>query len=656
MAFTLYRLSFSDPLQFYEQMGDPITSTGGAPVPALRAALRHSVSLANLTPNPNEETVENRLRLRRQWRSLVNNTPFKLQGFYLGWDADPENSGWYMPDQGQLVDLDGSVGLATGIFKVENFVWILAGRPRTHRRAVWAYLKDLRTGLQPRDYRRVIYSTDFAGLEALALTYLPPGVADLITTGSQNAVTIAQLPEGEDHGSAYVTNGLLDLARVSYEQPESQRNLGQVVAFDRRGEQTGPTAGPGANWEEVYGPDYPYSWMPPNAAAIDAPVLDNGRCRVRYDAEHTPGFIVESWVAGKWEEQGKLTFVRLSGFELLNQMMSATLVEYTETRAVLQAVMRNTTDAYSREEVFITLQQGWAGPRVELYTARNAAGEKVNASICFTLAAADADASIIKIDTGSTGRIEATAKGTGHTGFFATADLGDLTFDGENWVCIGRWGKAQAVNIAVLQKAAVAVTSVQTAAYGVNRNTYESQGLLGEFAGYATMQLGFSPQAAQQGLEAEAMTLGTGTAETADAEGSNGKTTTATRTTDANPHITQVKWPNSAEGTYRVFVKAKTSVATSKLKLYAKTTASTGATKETAATALGWVDLGDITATGGTLEIHAWLSAAGTLSVDRVEAFLVQDRFTNRYQGARDLGQATLYDSRAIPTIVSRSV
>jgi hypothetical protein len=545
--------------------------------------------------------------------------------------------------------------MATGVFKVENAVWILAGRPRTHRRALWAYLKDLRTGLQPRDYRRLIYSTDFAAIEALPLVYFPPGATDLVTTGSQNAVTVASFPAGEDGGEAYVASGLLDLARISFEQEERFRNEGQVVAYDRRGEQTAPATGPGTKWEEFYGPDYPYSWQPPEAVPMDTPVLDNGRCRVRYDKEHTPGFAIDVWTSGKWEEQGKVTVARLVGFELLTQLVSASLVEYSETRAVIQAVMRAPADNTSREEIYITLQQGWSGPRFEVYTARNSAGEKVNASLAYTVANNDTDASIIKINSGGAGVIEATAKGTGHSGFFATAILGENGFHGENWVSLARWGKTFGVNIAVLQAAANSTTTTSAAAYGANRNAYESQGLF-ELGGYAAFQLSYPEQQVQQALEAESMTLGTGTSSTADAEASNGKTATATRTTDANPHVSQATWPNGQFGTYRVFAKIKTSVGTSKVKAYAKTGATTGATKETAATTLGWVDLGEVIANNTTLEIHAWLSAAGTLSVDRIEAFRVEDRVSAKFTGARDLGQATLIDSRAIPTIVSRSV
>lgn len=665
MAFTVYRLAFNDPLQFYEQIGDPITTQGGAPVPAVRGALRHAVSIATLSPSE-PETIAQRLKIRRQFRALANNTPMKLTGLYLGWDADPEQNGWYLPDQGQLVDIEGSSGLASGVFKVDNFVWTVSGKPRTHRRAMAIYLKDLRTALWARDVRRAIYLTDFSGMSLLPLSYFGPGVTDLLSTGSIKTAAAVTLPAGADGGFCSVVEGLLDLARVSYEQPEASRNLGQVLAYDRRGELTAPATAPGAAWEELYGPDYPYSWL--NAGApIDSPVLDNGRCRVRFEATATDGWTMDVWNVNKWEEQGKVTFRRRSihGLDTDLELLSASLVEYNETRAIIQAVLKATGDPNSREEVFITLQRGWSGPRFEVYPAVDSAGGKADVEIFYQPAAVDSDTSVYKQDVSAA--FEGTAMGTGHNGKFlggAGVTLGAATFTGENFVAFARWkGTAEALPyaamFAALQAGIICKVGFGALGYASERNWVSFGGGAGAKLGYAAIQIGYAAQQPQQAMEAELMTLGTGTSSTVDAEGSNGKTATATRTTDANPHVSQATWPNGDQATYRVFAKVKTSIGSSKVKIYAKTTATTGATKETAATTLGWVDLGEIVANNSTLEIHAWLSAAGTLSVDRIEAFLVEDRNTSAgglYEGARDLGQRTLVDSRTTPTIVTRSV
>jgi hypothetical protein len=87
----------------------------------------------------------------------------------------------------------------------------------------------------------------------------------------------------------------------------------------------------------------------------------------------------------------------------------------------------------------------------------------------------------------------------------------------------------------------------------------------------------------------------------------------------------------------------------------AQTGATTGPVKTTTSTTYVWLDLGDITANGTTLQIRAWIGS-GTLFVDRIEAHKMEDRTAAAplYDGARDLAQESLYDSRSPQTIVSR--
>lgn len=653
MAFTVYRLVIDDPEIWNEQMGDPVTNQGGAAVPAVRSALRHSVTIPTFTPVAGD-TIAQRLKLRRQLRSLLNNTPMKLTGLYVDWDADSEQNGWYTPDQGQLVDGGGaSTGLSTGYWKVESFVFFLGGHIRTHRRAMWVYLKDLRAGISARDYKRNIFSTDFSGLTALPLTYLGSGVTDAMNASNGAVAPLLALPVGADGGAPNLLTTVVptDLMRVSYEQPESSRNLAQVIAYDRRGTFTAPANGPDPAWEEIYGPDYPYSWVAATPTVIDTPVLDNGQCRVRFDSAGTDGFAVDVWVAGSgWVEQGTIIIERSEsgGTAYDASTLSASIVEYNETRAVMQVVMAASGLPASREVVYITLQRGWRGPRVEVYPALDLTGGVASAGIQFEPAAIDSDDSVIKIDAAGAGSILATAMGTGHTGLLASGTLGASTFTGENWVLIGRWGAAYGVVIAVLQAGAQAKVGNDTQAYGgANRNAF----LVGPaaFLGYASAHFAFPAQFAQQALEAESMTLGTGTSSVSDAAASGGFAASANRATDANPHVTQATWPNSHAATYRVFARVKTGAGT--LNVYAKTTATTGATKTTTSTSYVWLDLGDIVSVATTLEIHCWCSGA-TVFVDRIEAFSLGDVPP---VGGRDLGQSILYDSRTIPTLVTRS-
>jgi hypothetical protein len=595
----------------------------------------------------------------------------KLTGLYLAWDVDPEQDGWYLPDQGQLVDIEGAVGLATGVFKVENFVWILAGRPRTHRRAMWVYLKDLRTGLWARDYRRLIYSTDFAGLSTLPLSYFAPGVSDLIMTSSGQAVAGGLLPTGVDGGRCEVVEGLTDLGRISYEQTAGAVNQGQVVAYDRRGEANGPVRGAGERWEEIYGPDYPYSWLGPTPESMDTPVLENGRCRVRYDATHTPGWRIDVWTIGGWEEQGKVCIKRRDREESIEEnydteLLSASLVEYSETRAVILAVMKTPANPYSREEVFITLQRGWSGPRFEVYPAPGVFSiTEVDAFIIFTLATGDTDNSVIKPDA-SENAIEATAMGTGHTGLWPTEGenllVGAESFTGENFVIVGRWGRPYGITAAVVQAEAFAEVFASTAAYGtastpVKHNALQIQSRYALH--YMSAHFGFPEQAPLLALEAESMTLGAGTSVTADAAASGGHATFAIRTTDANAHISVPAWPGGPYGSgtyYLVFARVKTSHHEgATLHIYASAY-TTGPTQTTTSSSYVWICLGEINVNNTALAIHCW-APDGDVTVDRIEAFLLDDRNTEQggtFEGGRDRGNASLVDSRTIPTLVAR--
>ena len=638
-GFTLARIALDSPITFNEQWGDPVTNLGGTPVPAIRAAIRHSVDLPTFTSPVSEDSVARRLRARRQLRSLLNNAPYKMAGLFLSWTDDEEQNGWYIPDQGELVQgADGP--LTTGYWDLQNFAWFKVGAPRTHRGAALLSIKDLRTGLTARDTLRRVYSEDFHELPALALTYLPAGASDVANNVTSEALAPVTLPAGRDGGATLLVANQTDLTVLSYETSEANRNLGDVVVYDQRGK-TGLPAGaenPQAfGWEEIYGPDYPYT-------AGGVPVIENGRVRVVWDATNTPGFRVYVWNGTAYVEQGKMCFAE--GFEATT-LFSATVMEYTPNRAVLKLALSDF--AKTRTVTIVTLQRGWSGPRFESVPA---SGSEIAARLLWTPAALLEDTSFVKINSG--GGVDYATAGTGSLAC-ATANL--ALFTGENELMILQQGGTVQHNLAVVVAGNDAYIESNKAAYGAGLNTVLISSEYSALTVYASVRLGFAVQQAQQIMEAELMTLGTGSTITTDALASNGKAVTATRTTDANAHVTQATWPNSDYGTYRVFARVKTSVGTSKWQLYAKTTGTTGATKEGAGTSYEWVDLGDIVAKASTLEIHAWLSAAGTVSVDRIEAVLVADQVTAHggiYAGGRDLGQSALYDSRVTQTVVGR--
>lgn len=263
-----------------EPLGDPNASLGGAVVPAQRTVPQWQLTLATWAADGQLDTLTARLGFRRQLRSLLNNSPLKYQGFlYVVWSDDPEQNGWYVPDQGPLADLTSPVGLATGLWQLQ-VPWDKAGAARTNREARSVWMKDLRTGLYYRDQLQWIYSTDFSALPALQLSVVPNGASSAIYTVSNQVVQTTALPAGRDGGVCLQASGLPDLACVSYERAESALNASDVIVYDRGGA-LGPFGTGGAydsptglvnpqsayGWLEVYGPDWPWSWQTPWSAS-----------------------------------------------------------------------------------------------------------------------------------------------------------------------------------------------------------------------------------------------------------------------------------------------------------------------------------------------------------------------------------------------------
>lgn len=463
-------------------------------------------------------------------------------------------------------------------------------------------------------------------------------------------------------------------------------------------------------WEEAYGPDYPWSWnsTTPNPANADCPVLDNGLVRVRYDALGAggvgyPGWRVDVWSssAGGYVEQGKMTLQRIGDSTFQDVVwVQASLVEWTPDRAVLLVVLSNPQDVYSAERVYITMQRGELGLIFEAYPPLKAAGTPADAAFIWTPApnvfvagsgslaiVPDVNVSTCKVDSQGTGNWTpgvptATQSGGSSPGvFIATAGLGG-GFGGdnsggaystgpttignpnfttsENWVAILRYptvynviGAYQHVLIPIQAAKAYCWYGASDLVYGVNglsEVAIQSQ----TAAGYIQVQLQFGATVSQQVLEAEAMTLASGTSLATDASTASGpatnNTTSSTRTSLAN-HVSLGNWPNAFVGTYRVFVRVRVSAGTGSFRL-----GTTGTTVACSSTTYTWIDLGETTTNGTTTLVIQASTTTGTVFVDRMESVLVQDR--NRtaaiYSGARDGGQAALTDSRCMGCLASR--
>lgn len=408
--------------------------------------------------------------------------------------------------------------------------------------------------------------------------------------------------------------------------------------------------------EEIPGPDYPLA-----QPSFDCPSLDNGRCVVSYAGAGV--WRITGWdptvnpAGGGWVQQAAFMVRRIGDATgLCTTAVSFAVAEASTERVVVEAVMRNNSDGYSRERVYITLQRGWTAPRVEVYPAPEASGAQADASILVYSDLVDAATTVSKQDSG--GVATAATAGTGGQSLTHLATLGAATFTGENWVWMARHGRTFAIAAAVLQTGLGATCLYDgSAGFGGSRNGFMvSSGSGG--AGYCGVHLGLSRQAPAPAIEAEAMTLdGTSTSQ-ADGAASGGTCVKGTRTA-VGQMATQASVVLPA--TYRVLIRARVdSGATGSFNVVHGFGASTVVT--TTSTSWVWLDSGELAGFGTqTLVLNAWRSAGGSgnVYVDRVELVPTTDRGnanqpTGRYDGARDHGQAALADTFGVPGLVAR--
>lgn len=611
------------------------------------------------------------LRMRRQVRAMLQNAQLRGQGIYFTDAVDPELNGWVMIGAGQIGYADGNIVAGGFTITIDDIYRV--GSRWTHRPGLRCLVADRRLGATPRDQLEQLFSTDFYLLPALSVVGLPPAITDVATsTGSKPALG---LWSGSD-GLAYAAIGVADGEVVSFEVAEASRNLGQVVAYDRRGGTltAGLTPGPaltpsltlapaGATivrpdpslWEEVHGAEWPWNWLTAGQLA-DAPVLANGRCRVRLDATSVIGFAVDVWTGSAWTEQGKVVVNRHGVTRApCDTFVSAGLVanDCTSERTVVQVVLEASSDPVSRETIYISLQRGWSGPRFEVYPSLESSGSRAGAELAWYNAdATETSCVVVKLDAAQTDIASAV-----NSASLPGAAVG-VAFDGENhWTMLAQ-GRAYAVVGAVVQAAAYIFAFADPAAYGVTRNAVGT--ITDPPSGYVSLSLAFPAQATDQLLEAEAIrnTSGT-TSQVADATASGGQCVKDTQTTQAAATVAKATTNLVAGARYRVLARVKVdSGATGSFAAYSGPVGA-GVVATTTSTTWVWVDCNELVIQSPTeLNLNGWRSAGGSgaVYVDCLALVKLEDRITALplYDGARDLGQSVLTDSRAVPALVER--
>jgi len=404
-------------------------------------------------------------------------------------------------------------------------------------------------------------------------------------------------------------------------------------------------------WEEVYGIDFPFSFG-------DVPVVQNGICRVRQHATLTGIYMVDSFVAGTgWQEQGGIEVRRVTSagtvFTRYDELRSARVCEWTPERTVICIVLGIAAEPGEHCHVYITLQRGWTGPRVEGYGMTSGATMPGVEIVWYPF------------ESGTTHY--------GNLGFAASDDpsfvwtgSGQITGAYEPWSLVQPAVRKSAI-LGLLRIGLWAALRVSTTVYGSNRNTVSYRSHDGTaLAGYASVHFGFAARGAI--FEAEAHdNAGSGTSTVVtDAAAFPGSGSSAINETQAANTANTIIIPSATlvsagvgEGVLGVWARVRvvTGGATGQAVFAFSGEPASTAVPFTSSTYV-WVFLGaQPRGSGDTLAINLWRSAgSGDTRIDRVFVAPLERRAAPNADllGNRDIGLSQLLDAQQVPTIVSR--
>lgn len=656
-------------------------------------------------------------RLRRQLQGLLENARARLQGLWLTFEADPMLDSFLLLGGGELAIDDPS--LVLGDFALSLTDVYRVAKAQTHREARRLDLSDLRLATTPRDFKRARYGTSWATFtKAAPPIALPSGVTD-VALGADLRPSAGARPSLHGPDVPLVRTDFLPVngingAVLSFERAAASRGPSDVIAWDRRGilpSGAPSVAGAGGSapagvavpaysaagdrdpagvygWEEVYGPAHPL-YNP-----LDPPVLENGVARVRYVATDSAGFgglLLETYSggAGGYVPVSLIQLVAGAGF--LGTILNAALVEWTPERAVVRLSVKGSTSAASsaRAEVYVTLERGWTGPKLELYLSGGPQGTPAPPAAGFAANGlkryagtgpsshplGDGSITVVPRSPNATAGVAAATDETAG----GTIDLG-VPADAEPWVywmptgaAAGGYGLA----IAPLEPPAKV-----TVAYGIFAYVGGPGGFFDALrvtapapagantGSYIGARFGVGPVGVMLEAEAYRNTASGTTAVAADAAATGGQAVSDSQSA-ASPSgavntvvltAAQVTALGLAPGVYRLLARVRIAnagaiVAAVRPDLDASITTWTSAS-------YGWVDLGDVRPGNNTIAAKVYrASGTGIVYVDRL-ALVPAELFspaadlvgteTGTRNGGRELAAETVSQIRATPTVVSR--
>lgn len=349
-----------------EPVGGSLETIGAAVVPGEPQARKFTASIPLRGVLGDIDRFQAGARARRQARSLLSNGPLLAAGLYFRFAVDPELNGWIAAAGGEIKPAKGGVTFADYTLDIGDAYRL--GSLRSHRPARYVTVDDRRRADVPRDYLGRHFSTDFATAQAVPQVVLPAGVSDVLD-GRGQQVLADEFP-GAD-GWLTTVSEVSDGQILHFEQPESAQGLMDVVILDRRGFRS-PTftmAGDlrpqdAYGWEEVYGPDHAF-------LETDVPVVQNGLCRIRWISA-SAALALDAWdAAAGYVERCRLSLRRNfvsngAAVGQLDELRSARVVAWTPEQAVIGLAVAE-SEGPARGDIYVTLQRGWSGPRIEMY-------------------------------------------------------------------------------------------------------------------------------------------------------------------------------------------------------------------------------------------------------------------------------------------------
>lgn len=648
-----------------------IDTLGAAVIPGDPAAKPFGVTLPVYGGAPADGQ-----RLRRQVEAMLANAPLLLEGLYYSTTFDPDGDAWIVVGGGDLDEADG--GQVFGEYALSLEDAYVVGRPSRHRRGYRIDATDRRLSTTPRDYLQTVYSTDFASSTALRLAAIPATVEDVYSHGQRRPALIDGVRPSA-RGPLGILRSPLPGDVLSFELPPANRFDGDVVVYDRRGNPaatpTTPDAQAEVGWEEVYGPDQP---LTPG----DAPVLDNGLVRIRPTSSTAAAataaaggavflFVLEAWDGAAWVEQGRLQpFGYADGTAVtFPTFRSANVEEWTPERAVIRYVADRPAGAANpaRAELYVTLERGWTGPRVEMYVS-TAAAATTGAALRFSSAFTDEGA----LWQGASSAGAGAAAPTNYRDSAVSAAWGNdralvATFAAaglEPWAAWQSQNAAARLVIAAPTAASdrLELVNASLGAYDVARDGFgiSTAYTQPQVVSYVGVRYAFGQRGAVVEADAYPGSIGTNIA---DAAAVNGTTRNSPATADgSSANVAQIAPALGAGARFGLWARVRATTAGDTVSVkWIQGSGVAGTPATTTSTTYVWLYLGEVDhpdPVGVTLYLRAWRSAGtgtGGVNVDRVAAIPLERRAAGgAHDGARDFGQAALYDVRRRPQLLER--